>query len=83
MIPREFSIFIEGSIKALEEEEERHQWRNALLASVIVNSSQRKKGSRIAKQKDFMPKKKQTDDEMYNEIVRLNKLFGGKDFRKG
>lgn len=82
MIPNEFAIYIEGRIKFIEEEEKRNRWRNAHLSSVIANFAPKSKRGKIYKPKDFMPKERQTNEDMFNEVKRLNSLFGGEDKRK-
>lgn len=81
MIPREVLIYIEGQVKSLEKQEERDQWRTAVLSSVIANFAPKSKKGKTYRPKDFMPKKKQTEEDMLKEVIRLNKLFGGKDKR--
>ena len=82
MIPSEFVEYVQGRVEFYQEEEERHQMRNALLASVIANFAPKSKRGRVYKPKDFMPKKKQTQEEMLREVERLNRMFGGRDLRR-
>lgn len=80
MIPSEFRLVVEHRTKAIIEEENRHQRRTALLAAMIANFSghSRKK----YKVEDFMPKQKAIGKDMFNEVQRLNALFGGEIRRK-
>ncbi len=82
MTPYEFDVYLKGKLKFLNEEEERHQRRTALICTVLSNIN-RRKGTRPFKIDDFMPKKKQTTQDMYKVVERLNKLFGGEDLRNG
>jgi len=58
--------------------------RNALLCATIANFvPMRSKKGKVFKVDDFMPKQKtkktkQTDKDMFNEILRINAVLGGK-----
>lgn len=84
MIPSEFYRYAMARIKSISDQEERENRRAALICTVVANAAPFRKGKR-AKIEDFMPKKKvkKTEKEMYNEIVRLNNLFGGTVQKRG
>lgn len=81
MIPSEFVIYLESRIKSLIAEEDRHRNRTALLAATIANFSQSRKKNRKYKLSDFLPKKKQTTDDMLKSVEKLNRIMGGEDRR--
>lgn len=83
LIPNELSIFIKGSVEMFEKKEEQEWWRSAIISSTIANFSMNRKRGTSYKPKDFMPKKRQTKDDMLAEVRRLNALFGGKEVSHG
>lgn len=80
MIPSELIAYVRARVKFLKDEDERIHTKFAMLSMVVANSSLGKK-KRAFSIKDFMPKKKKTIEEMFNQVKALNELFGGEDKR--
>jgi hypothetical protein len=83
MIPTTFHTFIEGRVNAIKSQYRRDQSNTALICTTIANFALKaKRGGRVFKVKDFMPKEKQTPTDMLRVVEQLNKRFGGVDLRK-
>lgn len=80
MIPSELIVYVKSQYKMINELENKHQERTANILAMIANFSMKNKNKRY-KPKDFLPKKKQTDDDMAKQVEMLNRLFGGEDRR--
>ena len=79
MIPCEFVQYVQGRVKFLKDEDERLNRKFALLATVFANIHRGKR--KAFKIDDFMPRKKQTTEQMLKQVEMLNQLFGGEDKR--
>jgi hypothetical protein len=75
MIPSDFFKLYQARMEALIEQEERENFRNARLLTLMHNINSKKK----RKVEDFMPKKKKvmSADEMYRTVKGLNAMLGG------
>lgn len=80
MIPSELTVYVKSQYKMITELENRHQERTASILAQIANFSMKNKNKRY-KVSDFLPKKKQTNEQMAKQVEMLNRLFGGEDRR--
>ena len=80
MIPREFGIYVKNRYKFIAEQEEREAKRSAFLAMITANFSGVTK--RRYKVSDFLPKKKATGKQMFDEIRRINAILGGEEVKR-
>lgn len=84
MIPTDFVEYVRAKSKSIVEQNKRDNERTALICATIANSMRSKKGGRVFKIDDFMPKERvvMTDQQMLKKVEQLNALFGGTDKRK-
>lgn len=70
-------------MNAIKNQFRRDQGNTALICTTIANFALKaKRGGRVYKVKDFMPKEKQKPSDMLKMVEALNKKFGGVDLRK-
>lgn len=83
MIPAEFFIYAKARAEQIKQEQENQERLTARICVAIATfvPMRTKRGKRY-EEKDFMPRKKQTQKEMLREIERLNYIFGGEVRRK-
>lgn len=78
MIPRDFFKWQKGKIDGLKTDIKIKQQLAGLICATIANFAPNKKSKKY-KIEDFIgkEKKQQTEKEMFNQVKRLNLMFGG------
>ncbi len=77
MIPSEFMMYYENRIEFIKQQERRADTISAMIAVTVANFSMNKKKGKQYKISDFIGKEKQTPEQMFEVVKRLNSRMKG------